>query len=243
MGIEEAKILGVSLLGPLLGSLIGVAIRPAEWLLYAMLSFAGGTMLGISFLQMIPESILMGGTVSCVVGVVIGVLVMMLAGDLVGGVEHRSSSKHGKLETASIMMIAAIFLHNFPEGIAMAAGTQMSQGGKAMLIAIAIATHDIPEGICSSAPYYYSTGKRLRAFLQSASTALPVIAGFFLGKRIFAQINPYTMGMIVGAVAGMMLYVSCKELIPVSQSGRTPKVSMTALVLGVLFVVLLGSSM
>lgn len=243
MTIEEMKILGVSLMGPLLGSLIGIAIRPAEWLLYAMLSFAGGTMLGISFLQMIPESILMGGTVGCMLGISIGVMVMMLLGDLVGGMERGGNKKHSKLETASIMMVAAIFLHNFPEGIAMAAGTHMSQGGKAMLIAVAIAVHDIPEGICSSAPYYYSTGKRLRAFLQSASTALPVIAGFFLGKSIFEQINPYSMGMVIGATAGMMIYVSCKELIPVSQSGKTPKLSMTTLVLGILFVVVLGSSM
>lgn len=243
MSIEEMKILGISLLGPLLGSLIGIAIRPAEGLLYAMLSFAGGTMLGISFLQMIPESISMGSTTGCMLGVSIGVLVMMLAGDFVGGVERGVSKKHSKLETASIMMIAAIFLHNFPEGIAMAAGTHMSQSGKGMLIAIAIAAHDIPEGICSSAPYYYSTGKRLRAFLQSASTALPVILGFFMGKSIFNRINPYAMGMVIGAAAGMMIYVSCNELIPVSQSGKTPKLSMMALVLGILFVVVLGNAM
>ncbi|MEG0754670.1 MAG: ZIP family metal transporter [Angelakisella sp.] len=241
MSLEEMKILGISLMGPLLGSLIGVAIRPGESLLFGMLSFAGGTMLGISFLQMIPESIMMGGTVGCMLGVSIGVLVMMLAGDFVNGVERGSGKSRAKLETASLMMIAAIFIHNFPEGIAMAAGTHMSQGGKAMLIAIAIATHDIPEGICSSAPYYYSTGKRLRAFLQSASTALPVIVGFFLGKSIFAYINPYAMGMVMGAVAGMMIYVSCKELIPTSQSGKTPKISMTALMMGILFVLLLGN--
>ncbi|MEG1942985.1 MAG: ZIP family metal transporter [Angelakisella sp.] len=241
MSLEEIKILGISLIGPILGSLIGIGIRPNESLLFGMLSFAGGTMLGISFLQMIPESIVMGGTASCMLGVLVGVLVMMLMGEIFAGWERGGKSRH-KLETASLMMVAAIFLHNFPEGIAMAAGMHMSQNSKAMLIAIAIAIHDIPEGICSSAPYYYSTGKRLRAFLQSAATALPVIAGFFMGKGLFSRINPYTMGMITATVAGMMIYVSCKELIPTSQSGKTPKISMAALILGIMLVLLLGST-
>lgn len=239
MSTEDARILGISLLGPLLGSLCGIAFRPSERLLYAMLSFAGGTMLGISFLEMLPESLLLCGVVGTIAGMAVGVLLMLLAGDWLERVEQQGR-QHSKLETASLMMLAAIFLHNFPEGIAMAAGTQMSQSGKAMLIAIAIATHDIPEGICTSAPYYYATGKRLRAFLQSASTALPVLAGFFLGKGIFRDLNDFAMGCIIGAVAGMMIYISCKELIPTAQSGHGAKLSMAALMVGVVFVLLLG---
>ncbi|MEG1801709.1 MAG: hypothetical protein RR273_06990, partial [Oscillospiraceae bacterium] len=102
MSLEEIKILGISLIGPILGSLIGIGIRPNESMLFGMLSFAGGTMLGISFLQMIPESIVMGGTVSCMLGVLVGVLVMMLAGEIFAGWERGGKSRH-KLETASLM--------------------------------------------------------------------------------------------------------------------------------------------
>lgn len=241
MSAEDIRILGVSLLGPLLGSLAGIAFVPGEKLLFSMLSFAGGTMLGISFLELLPESILLCGTAGCIVGIAIGVLTMLVAGEWLETAERHSGKSKSKLETASLMMIAAIFLHNLPEGIAMAAGTQMSGNGKAMLIAIAIATHDIPEGICTSAPYYYATGKRLRAFLQSASTAIPVVVGFVLGKGLFSNMGDYIMGIVIGAVAGMMIYVSCKELIPTSQSGNGNKLSMTALMTGIVFVVILGS--
>lgn len=237
----DIRILSISLLGPLLGSLAGVLFRPRESILYALLSFAGGTMLGISFLEMLPDSLIGCGIAGTVTGLGIGVLVMLLAGGWLEELEQRGSRRRGKLETASLMMIAAIFLHNLPEGIAMAAGGQVAGEQKAMLIAIAIATHDIPEGICTSAPYYYATGKRLRAFLQSASTALPVILGYYLGKSIFAALPGYTMGMILAAVAGMMIYISCKELIPTAQSGHRQKTSATALMLGVVFVLLLGA--
>ena len=53
MDTNTCTVLGISMAGPLLGSLLGVSFRPKESLMYAMLSFAGGTMLAISFLEMI----------------------------------------------------------------------------------------------------------------------------------------------------------------------------------------------
>ena len=218
-------ILGISMAGPILGSLAGVSFRPRESLMLAMLSFAGGTMLSISFLQLIPESIAMCGVLPCGVGILIGLLLMLFLGELI---PHASPAGLGlsgdpsRLEGISLLMIAAIFLHNFPEGIAMASGDSMPTPGKALLIAIAIATHDIPEGICTSAPYYYATGKRLKSFLLSASTAIPVLLGFFLGKYFFQGMSQFTMGIIVGSIAGLMIYVSCEELIPTSQTGKRP---------------------
>ena len=238
---RDIQILTISLLGPLVGSLIGILFRPRESILFGLISFAGGTMLGISFLEMLPDSLVGCGVPGTVTGLCVGVLVMLLAGSWLEGVEHQSSRQHSRMETASLMMVAAIFLHNLPEGIAMAAGGQVAGPQKAMLIAIAIATHDIPEGICTSAPYYYATGKRARAFWQSASTALPVLLGYYLGKSIFASLSGYTMGMILAAVAGMMIYVSCKELIPTAQSGHRQKTSAAMLMLGIVFVLALGA--
>ena len=47
----------ISVLGPILGSLIGVLKRPTLAYMCNMLCFAAGVMLGISFLELIPESI------------------------------------------------------------------------------------------------------------------------------------------------------------------------------------------
>ena len=238
---QTLTILGISMAGPILGSLAGVSFRPKEKLLLAMLSFAGGTMLAISFLQLIPESIAMCGPVPCGGGILIGLLAMLLLGQVTPHSQTPVPQAPGpaspaRLKDASVMMIAAIFLHNFPEGIAMASAQRMPTPGKALLIAVALATHDIPEGICTSAPYYYATGRRLRAFLLSAGTAIPV-----LGRFIFREISQFAMGIIVGAVAGLMIYVSCEELIPTSQAGESPRFSMAALMLGILFVMALGA--
>ena len=81
----------------------------------------------------------------------------------------------------ALLMVAAIMLHNLPEGIAMAAG---GQSRTMLLIAVAIATHDIPEGICTAAPYLYATHRRGRAFWLSLSTCLPTLLGYGLGRLL-----------------------------------------------------------
>lgn len=244
MDAQTWTILGISMAGPLLGSLAGVSVRPREGALFAMLGFAGGTMLAISFLQLIPESIAMCGVLPCGAGILVGFLLLMLLGELMPHDHSPAPSAAGsahsaRIKDAAVMMIAAIFLHNFPEGIAMASAQTMPTPGKALMIALAIAVHDIPEGICTSAPYYHATGRRLRAFLLSASTALPVLLGFFLGRWMFRDISQFAMGTIIGSVAGLMIYVSCEELIPTAQQGRHPRLSLAALMLGIFFVLLL----
>jgi ZIP family zinc transporter len=66
-----------------------------------------------------------------------------------------------------------MFLHNFPEGMAIAIGS-VAEMKVSITIALTIAIHNLPEGICTSAPYYHSTGKRVQSFLLLATTALPI---------------------------------------------------------------------
>ncbi|MBW2310962.1 MAG: hypothetical protein JRF35_07790 [Deltaproteobacteria bacterium] len=64
------------MLGPIIGSLIGVLKRPTLAYMCNMLCFAAGVMLGISFLELIPESIHISSVGVCVGGLVTGSLVM-----------------------------------------------------------------------------------------------------------------------------------------------------------------------
>ena len=47
----------VAVLGPLVGSAIGVLLPSRESLLRRLLAFAAGTMLTLSFLELLPESL------------------------------------------------------------------------------------------------------------------------------------------------------------------------------------------
>ena len=230
----------ISVLGPILGSGLGVLKRPSFNYICNMLCFAAGVMLAISFLELIPESIHMGSVGVCVAGLVVGALTMFGLDKIIPHLhpELCSQEQGCNLERTSIYLLLGIFLHNFPEGMAIAIGS-VTDVRVSIVIALAIAIHNIPEGICTSAPYYHSTGARLKSFLISSSTALPILMGYLLARHIFQNIPEPVVGFIIGATAGLMIYITADELIPTSCAGTNHQ-TIFCLMVGVVFVILLG---
>lgn len=230
-------ILLISAAGPIIGSAIGIIKKPSDLVLYNMLYFAAGVMLAISFLELIPESIHMSGAFFCVIGLVAGSLVMYVFDRALPHI-HPSLCKQEQgqnLKKTAVYLIVGIFLHNLPEGIAIAAGF-VTDVKVSLTIALAIAVHNIPEGICTSAPYYYCSKKRLKAFLLSSSTAIPLLVGFLAAKLLFTGISESALGMIIAATAGVMIYICSDELIPSSNNHST----IFSHLAGIVFVILLG---
>lgn len=232
----------ITIAGPLIGSLIGVIRKPSDFFMYNMLAFAAGVMLAISFLELIPESIEISSVWVAITGIVLGSLFMYVADKLIPHIhpELCRQEQGCNLKKTAVYLLAGIFLHNFPEGIAIAIG-MVNGVGLSLLIAIAIAIHDIPEGICTSAPYYYCTKKRMKSFLLSFSTAIPTVVGFAIGYLLFSIIPVWLIGMIAAGTAGVMIYISADELIPVSCSSNGVRGHSTifSLIIGIILVVVL----
>jgi ZIP family zinc transporter len=239
---ELLIILGISVAGPILGSFLGVVRKPSEKFMYTALAFAGGVMLSISFLELIPESIELSSATGCAIGILIGVLIMFLLDKLIPHIhpEFGIPEQGSKLKKTATYLILGIFLHNIPEGMAIALGEAPEIGVNVYVIALAIAIHNIPEGICTSAPYYHSSKKRLKSFLLSSSTAIPIVIGFLVASVLYRFISESMIGIIAGATAGLMIYITSDEIIPTScsQSDHKPIFS---LIFGILFVILLKS--
>jgi ZIP family zinc transporter len=230
----------ISVLGPIIGSLIGVLKRPTLAYMCNMLCFAAGVMLGISFLELIPESIHISSVGVCVGGIVTGSLVMYGVDRIIPHIhpELCAQEQGCNLQRTSVYLILGIFLHNFPEGMAIAIGA-VTEVKVSFIIALAIAIHNIPEGICTSAPFYHTTGNRLKSFLVSSSTAVPILIGYLLARHLFGYITPMVVGLIIGATAGLMIYITVDEIIPNSCAGNDHQ-TIFFLLSGIIFVILLG---
>lgn len=235
-------VVALSVMGPVVGSAIGVLRVPSERYLYNMMSFAAGVMLALSFLELIPESLTFCSVPLCALGIGVGAVAMFgldkllphLHPELCGQEQGRNLNK------TAVYLLMGIFLHNFPEGMAIAVGS-VSDSRLTYVIAVAIGIHNVPEGICTSAPYFRVTGKRFKAFLVSASTALPIVAGYLLGRALYQAIPPELVGFLIAATAGVMVYISADELIPASCFKLSSHSTIFSLIAGVVFVVLLGS--
>lgn len=118
---------------------------------------------------------------------------------------------------SGVLFALAIGIHNFPEGLAtFAAGLNSLELG--IPIAVAVALHNIPEGITVSVPIFHATGSRKKAFLYSFAAGLAEPVGAVIGMLIlFPFLSPTLLAVLFAAVAGIMVFISFDELLPMSE--------------------------
>ncbi len=139
-----------------------------------------------------------------------------------------------RLMRLGIFSAMAIGIHNFPEGIVTFMAS-MNDASLGVAIAIAIAIHNIPEGIAVAVPIYFATGSRKKAFLYSflSGVSEPVGALIAFGFLLIF-FNALLIGIFMGAVAGIMVFISLDELLPAAREYGEPHRAIYGLVLGML---------
>jgi ZIP family zinc transporter len=218
------------------------------------LGFSAGVMIYVSFVELFAESLhALSGTFGNFRGYVIatfsffaGIVIIGVIDRLVPSFEnpHEARSieemdsqdefrrKERGLVRVGLFSALAIAIHNFPEGIATftASLQDLSIG---IPIAIAIAIHNIPEGIAVSIPLYYGTGNRKKAFAYSLLSGLSEPIGALMGFiLLFAFFNNTTFGIVLGIVAGIMVYISLDELLPAAREWGEHHLSIYGLIGG-----------
>ena len=215
-----------------IGSAIAFVTRRSNiGFLAAALGFSAGVMIYVSFVELLPTGQLalqqqFGphlGRWLAAGGLFGGILVVLLIDWLVPAqdnphearlVEDAAAVDASSLQRAGLLTALALGIHNFPEGMAtfMSAYTDPVVG---LTIAIAIALHNIPEGISVAVPIYYATGSRRRAFWLSFLSGLAEPVGALLGFMLLRPfLTPWLLGLVLTAVAGVMLFISLDQLIP-----------------------------
>lgn len=133
-------------------------------------------------------------------------------------IEQMSGPPDGAhLSRIGLLAALAISIHNFPEGMAsfIAALEDPAIGAT---IAVAIAIHNIPEGIAVSVPVFFATGSRRRAFWWSLLSGLAEPLGAVIGYVLLAPFfTPTLFGVLLGVVAGIMVFISLDELFPAAR--------------------------
>ena len=144
---------------------------------------------------------------------------------------HRTAEETRK---ARLMRTGALGLgiHNLPEGLASFAGALESRK-LGMAIVLATAVHNIPKGLAVSAPVYTATGSRRQAFLWSFLSGVVEPVGAGLAALVLVPfLNGAVLGVVLSAVAGIMVRISLDELVPVSRSFGEEHLSIVGVMVG-----------
>ena len=217
------------------GSFSAVFIRePGSRFMSLTLGFSAGVMLLLSFMELLSGGIEAVGFVLAYAAFFTGMLLMFLL-DVV--IPHEYLAERGPgggspLLKTGLLVALGIGIHNFPEGMATLAGT-LQDVSPGVAIALAISLHNIPEGVAVSLPVYAATGSRRKAFLWSFLAGLAEPAGAAVAALVLLPVlNGTVLGLMLSAVAGVMVFISLDELVPVSRSFGEAHLSIIGVLMG-----------
>jgi ZIP family zinc transporter len=221
------------------GSVLALAVRrPGPRFLSFTLGFSAGVMIFVSFIELLPVGIKSLG-LPLGTGVFLGAMLLMLLIDVAVPHEyiaehHVAGRKNGSpdLLRTGLFIALGIGIHNFPEGMATFVGT-LQHTGLGISIAVAVGLHNIPEGLAVSMPIYAATGSRRRAFLWSFLSGLAEPLGALIAALVLAPVlTPALLGWMLAAVAGVMVFISIDELVPVACSYGHEHMSIVGVIIG-----------
>lgn len=149
--------------------------------------------------------------------------------------EAETSESRNSFMRMGLLTALAITIHNFPEGIATFISA-MEDPAMGTSIALAIAIHNIPEGIAVAVPIYFATKSRSKAmgysFLSGLAEPLGGLIGYFLLASLLSE---SMMGIILAAVAGIMVFISFDELLPAAEKYGKHHIAIIGVITGMLF--------
>jgi len=205
--------------------------RPTYSFLAIMLAFSAGVMVYISFAELLKTAIEEVGFGTANIAFFAGILFIGIIDILVPHeykeerVTKRQQRVTGESSVGerSVLMRAGMFtalgiaIHNFPEGLAVFGSAATGDVTLGIAVALAIAIHNVPEGISVAVPIFYATSSRGKAFIYSFSSGLAEPVGALIGYAILLPfISPMVLSSLLAFVAGIMIYISLDELLPLA---------------------------
>lgn len=224
-----------------LGAAIGFAFkRISHKFSDIVLAFAAGVMLAAAILGLILPSLDFGGKFAMLItvcGVFCGAICLNLLDKVVphlhriAGVDSQSGTPSSDKLSKVMLFVAAIAIHNLPEGIAAGVGFGSGNTAEALTIAGAIALQNVPEGMVIISPMLLAGVSKKRAFVLALVTGLIEVAGTFIGYfavTVASAILPFALAFAGGA----MLYVISDEMIPETHAHGSERGATYALLVG-----------
>jgi zinc and cadmium transporter len=235
--MRDMSVLAYILLSVILVSLVSLVgvlalvLRPVllNNILFILVSFAAGAMLGAAFLDLIPEAIehaAESGHAGDIFGyVLLGIVVFFVLETFLywyhchGGkcerhthaTAHGKGHKHAKLPVTYLNLIGD-GVHNFLDGVIIATSYLVSIP-LGIVTTLAVVFHEIPQEIGDFGILIYGGFSRMQALTYNFFSALTAVAGAVIAYYFAATVEHFTEWLVPFA-AGGFIYIATVDLLP-----------------------------
>jgi zinc and cadmium transporter len=221
-----------------------------DHILFYLVSFAGGAILGAAFFDLIPEAIELIEIETAIVYISVGFLFFFLLERSIywyhgHGHFHNSghisiSAEDTRTEVKSYVYLNLIGdgVHNFIDGLVIGASFLISIPA-GIVTTLAVFFHELPQEIGDFAILVYGGMKRIKALMMNFITALMAIVGVLIVYFILS--SPTSLGFLVGFAGGGFTYIAAAELIPELQKEKKVSKSIIQFIIFILAMILIWS--
>lgn len=226
------------------GSLIGVLALALNQkflnkILLSLVSLSAGTMLAAALLHLLPEAIGELG-VSLPFQLTLASFIGFFMLERFLHWRHCHHKDHLAKHTMGTMNLIADAIHNFLDGVLIAAAFASGEG-IGIVATLAIALHEIPQEIGDFGVLLHSGYSRQKAIMFNILVSLTAIAGGILGFYASHTMTNFA-NYLIPVAAGGFIYISATDLIPELKNETSTKrtISMIAtFLLGVIIMFLI----
>jgi len=234
-----------------LGGAVSVATALSHARLCRLISFAAGTLLGVTIFSIIPEGYAAISLPRLGAALVSGYLLFWLISHYVFHVcpacaaSHFDEATTHRFSEIAAAMVIALGLHSTMDGLALALGEQSElAGGLDLSLLLAICIHKVPEGLALCALLLASGMRRLRALGYVAAVEATTLAGGAIGLWVVPHVSERWLDTLVAHVGGGFIFLAVHavfgELVKHGRKAVLVYFALGVLLLGVLNIALHG---
>lgn len=196
----------------LIGGIIILANRKHAKLAEYLTAFAAGALLAAAFLDILPEALESGDVHAVLLFTLLGIVVFFLLESFLGWFHHHGKSDDHQIDPVVPMIIIGDTIHNFLDGLAIAAGFLVSPVS-GIIITLAVAAHEIPQEVGDFGLLLHKGLSRRKVLsvniLSSLATVVSATLFYLIGDNFDFSFAP-----ALGLIAGFFLYVAVSDIIP-----------------------------
>jgi zinc and cadmium transporter len=218
-------------------------------ILWVLIAFSAGTILGTAYLELLPEALEIVGNSEAFIYITVGFVAFFFLERYIywsHGHSHEFEDVKSPLDSRMTKNFAYLNvigdgIHNFVDGMIIATSF-LIEFEVGLAATIAVIFHELPQELGDYGILIYSGFKRNQALIINFMAALTVVLGGVFAI-IFIEAVEALSGLLLAFSAGGFIYLAASELIPELQEEKRLSLSLiqfTIFILGIMMIWSLG---
>jgi zinc transporter ZupT len=204
----------------LAGGSIAALLRLTHKPLCALISFAAGTLLGVTLFAILPESLTRNSWWSVALAAATGYALFFFISKYIHHVCPACAASHFDADSTrhfgeiALALIIALAIHSTTDGIALGIGQdrQMTAAGQWSLFS-ALCIHKVPEGLALGSLLIGAGWPRARALGWVAAVEATTLLGGAIGFFFLVNTSSFWLSLFMANVGGGFLYLAAHALL------------------------------